>query len=250
MTAKDTVKKLAPEQRPPTATFRLFGVVLTTIFLALIIGIENVQRTPLLWAFLTVIFISRFLEAYSPAAHLMRSYRKDEDQSRWTTWVIGFGFITNMVFPMWEYRHGVQIFINFILPTINFSGRETPPPTQWWNWLGLLFLIGGSIMRLWAIKQAGTSFVPHVKVDSKLKLVSNGPYAYMRHPSYLGTVCSYLGIAMIFNSVIGSLALVVLVIPALLLRIAKEEQLLSNRFGDGWRKYQSQTPWRLIPRVW
>jgi PAS domain S-box-containing protein len=60
------------------------------------------------------------------------------------------------------------------------------------------------MMRLWAIKQAGTSFVPHVKVDPKLKLVTNGPYAYVRHPSYFGTVCSYLGIAMIFSSVIGS----------------------------------------------
>jgi protein-S-isoprenylcysteine O-methyltransferase Ste14 len=106
------------------------------------------------------------------------------------------------------------------------------------------------MIRLWAIKQAGTSFVPHVKVDSKLKLVTNGPYAYVRHPSYLGTVCSDLGIAMIFSSVIGSLALMILVMPALLFRIAKEEQLLSNRFGEGWRKYRSQTPWRLKPHVW
>jgi hypothetical protein len=48
MTAKDTVKKLAPEQRPPTATVRLLGVILTTIFFALVIGVENIQRTPLL----------------------------------------------------------------------------------------------------------------------------------------------------------------------------------------------------------
>jgi hypothetical protein len=44
--------------------------------------------------------MARFLEAYSPVAHLRRSYRKDEDQSRWTTWIMGLGFITNIAFPV------------------------------------------------------------------------------------------------------------------------------------------------------
>jgi protein-S-isoprenylcysteine O-methyltransferase Ste14 len=34
------------------------------------------------------------------------------------------------------------------------------------------------------------------------------------------------------------------------LRIAKEEELLAKRFGEVWKKYQSQTPARLIPNVW
>jgi protein-S-isoprenylcysteine O-methyltransferase Ste14 len=61
---------------------------------------------------------------------------------------------------------------------------------------------------------------------------------------------SYLGIALLFNSVIGASALVVMVIPAMIFRIAKEETLLAARLSEGWKKYQNQTPARLIPHVW
>jgi protein-S-isoprenylcysteine O-methyltransferase Ste14 len=39
-------------------------------------------------------------------------------------------------------------------------------------------------------------------------------------------------------------------IPAIVFRIAKEESLLATRLGEGWKKYQNQTPVRLIPHVW
>ncbi|MGH7451631.1 MAG: methyltransferase family protein [bacterium] len=229
---------------------RVPGAILYTVIFALLLGIKNLQTTPLLWGFLATFFVFRLAEAFTPAANMLKSYRKEEDQSRWTTWIISISFVTNLVFPMWEYRHGLKIFINFLLPTLEYSGRETLPPTYWWNWVGLLLLIAGSTLRLWAIQQAGAAFIPHVKVDSKHKLVTAGPYAYMRHPSYLGTLLSYLGITVLFGSVIGALALALLVIPAMIFRSIKEEQLLSQRFGEAWKNYQSQTPWRLIPRVW
>ncbi len=214
---------------------RVPGAVLYTVIFALLLGIQNVQTTPLLWGFLAAIFVFRLAEAFTPAASALKSYRKEEDQSRWTTWAIGFSFFTNTIAPMLEYRYRLW-------PDL--------PATQWWNWVGLILLIAGSTLRLWAIQQAGAAFIPHVKVDSKHKLVTAGPYAYSRHPSYLGTLVSYLGIAVLFGSVIGAVALAVLVIPTMIFRIFKEEQLLSQRFGEAWKKYENQTPWRLMPRVW
>jgi protein-S-isoprenylcysteine O-methyltransferase Ste14 len=206
-----------------------------SIIFALLLGIKNLQSTPLLWGFLGVIAAMRLAEAFTPAATALRHYRREDDQSRWTTWVIGISFFTNVIAPMLEYRYKLW-------PDL--------PATQWWNWVGLLLLLAGSVARLWAIRQAGEAFIPHVNVDSKLKLITAGPYALVRHPSYLGTFVSYLGIAILFNSIIGAVALVALVIPAIVLRIAKEEELLAKRFGEVWKKYQSQTPARLIPNVW
>ncbi|MGH7600160.1 MAG: methyltransferase family protein [bacterium] len=224
-------------QEPERSTniLRVPGAVLYTVIFALLLGIKNVQATPLLWGFLAIIFVFRLAEAFTPAANALKSYRKEEDQSRWTTWVIGFSFFTNTIAPMLEYRYRLW-------PDL--------PATEWWNWVGLLLLIAGSTLRLWAIQQAGAAFIPHVKVDSKHKLVTAGPYAYVRHPSYLGTLLSYLGIAVLFSSVIGALALVLLVMPAMIFRITKEEQLLSLRFGETWKKYANQTPWRLVPKRW
>jgi protein-S-isoprenylcysteine O-methyltransferase Ste14 len=227
----------AKPQEPEESTniLRVPGAILYTVIFALLLGIKNLQATPLLWGFLAAIFVFRLAEAFAPAARALKHYRKEEDQSRWTTWAIGFSFFTNTIAPMLEYRYRLW-------PDL--------PATQWWNWVGLLLLIAGSTFRLWAIQQAGAAFIPHVKVEAKHRLVTVGPYAYVRHPSYLGTLGSYLGIAVLFGSTIGALALVLLVIPAMIFRILKEEQLLSQRFGEAWKKYQSQTPWRLIPRAW
>jgi protein-S-isoprenylcysteine O-methyltransferase Ste14 len=210
----------------------LLRFVVFTLVFALLLDIENVKRTPLLWGYLFVIALTRFAEVFSPAANTLRNYRKDEDQSRWTTWVIGTSFFTNVIAPMLEYRYTVW------------------PATQWWNWAGLLLLLAGSAMRIWTMQQAGEALVPHVKADAKLKLVTAGPYARVRHPAYLGILASYLGIAILFNSLIGAIALAVMFIPAIVFRIAKEESLLATRLGEGWKKYQSQTPVRLIPHVW
>ncbi len=230
-----TAKAKPQEPEESTNILRVPGAILYAVIFALLLGIKNLQTTPLLWGFLATIFVFRLAEAFTPAASALKSYRKEEDQSRWTTWVIGFSFFTNTIAPMLEYRYRL------------WPGL---PATEWWNWVGLLLLIAGSTFRLWAIQQAGAAFIPHVKVDSKHKLVTAGPYAYVRHPSYLGTLLSYLGIAVLFGSVIGTLALMFLVIPAIILRIIKEERLLSQRFGEAWKKYENQTSWRLILRAW
>jgi protein-S-isoprenylcysteine O-methyltransferase Ste14 len=229
-----TAKAKPQEPDNPINILRVPGAMLYTVIFALLLGIKNLQAAPLLWGFLAAIFVFRLAEAFMPAASALKSYRKEEDQSRWTSWALGFSFFTNTIAPMLEYRYKLW-------PQL--------PATDWWNWAGLLLLIAGSTLRLWAIQQAGAAFTAHVKVDSKHKLVTAGPYALMRHPSYLGTLTSYLGIAVLFDSLIGALALAILVIPAIFLRLTKEEQLLANRFGEAWKKYQSQTPWRLIPHV-
>lgn len=238
--SKNAVEQLtakAKPQEPDNAInlLRVPGAVLYTVIFALLLGIKNLQSVPLLWGFLATIFVFRLAEAFTPAASALKNYRKEEDQSRWTTWAIGFSFFTNTIAPMLEYRYRLW-------PEL--------PATHWWNWVGLLLLIAGSTLRLWAIQQAGAAFIPHVKVDSKLKLVTDGPYALVRHPSYLGLIVSYVGLAILFNSKIAAIALAVLVLPAIVLRIIKEEELLANRFGEAWKKYSAQTPARLTPKVW
>jgi protein-S-isoprenylcysteine O-methyltransferase Ste14 len=228
---------------------RLLGAVVFTAIFALFVGIKNIESSLLLLAFIATIFVSRLAEVFSPAADTLKKYKKDEDQSRWTTFAIAFSFFTNAILPMLEYRHGLVNLANFFVPRWGFQEHQVAG-ADWWNWLGLLFLIAGSALRIRAIHRAGASFLPHVKADAKLKLITDGPYGFVRHPSYLGTLGSYLGIAMIFDSIIGAVSLVALVIPTLILRIKKEEQLLASRFGEGWKKYQTQTPSRLIPGVW
>jgi protein-S-isoprenylcysteine O-methyltransferase Ste14 len=213
----------------------LFHAVLFTTFIALLINVNTVRSSPLFLSLVVLILLIRLAETFTPAANGARHYRRDEDKSKITSWVLGISFFTNFIAPILEWR---------------YQAGAAAPATQWWNWLGLLIFVAGALVKLRAMQQAGEAFIPHVKTDAKLKLVTGGPYALVRHPAYLGLGLSYLGLAILFNSRIGLLALAVLVLPAIVWRITKEEELLATRFGEAWKKYASQAPARLIPKAW
>jgi len=213
----------------------LFHAVLFTTLIALLININTVKSSPLFLSLVALILLVRLAETFTPAANGARHYHRDQDQSKISSWLLGISFFTNLLAPILESR---------------YQAGAAPPVTQWWNGLGLLIFAAGAGLKLRAMQRAGEAFIPHVKVDPKLKLVTDGPYALVRHPAYLGLGVSYLGLAILFNSKIAAIALAVLVLPAIVRRILKEEELLAHRFGEAWKKYVSQTPARLLPKVW
>ena len=79
------------------------------------------------------------------------------------------------------------------------------------------------------------------------RLVTDGVYAVIRHPSYLGLLISSLGWALVFRSAVG-VVLAALMIPPLLARIRAEEKLLRSHFGAKYEIYSSRTA-RLVPGV-
>ena len=80
-------------------------------------------------------------------------------------------------------------------------------------------------------------------------LSTDGVYAHMRHPSYLGIILFLLSIALIFRSGMG---VIIVAVQSLVLirRIQREEALLHQEFGAEWEAYTAATPWRLIPHLY
>ena len=80
-------------------------------------------------------------------------------------------------------------------------------------------------------------------------VISTGPYARVRHPSYTGLLLILAGFGLALGDwrSLGICAL--LPLPALLLRIRVEEAELIRVLGDTYRRYQKQTK-RLIPGLW
>jgi protein-S-isoprenylcysteine O-methyltransferase Ste14 len=78
----------------------------------------------------------------------------------------------------------------------------------------------GLAIRIWAIVTLGQAFRTTVEVDRGQAVISTGPYARIRHPSYAG-----------------------------LLLILVEEAELTRVLGDTYRRYQQHTK-RLIPGLW
>ena len=91
---------------------------------------------------------------------------------------------------------------------------------------------------------------PVVKIqeDRGQRVVSTGPYAFVRHPMYLGGFFYFVGVALLVGSWWGVLFSLV-PIGLLCLRIPIEEKAL--RAGlDGYDAYAARVRYRLIPHVW
>jgi protein-S-isoprenylcysteine O-methyltransferase Ste14 len=85
-------------------------------------------------------------------------------------------------------------------------------------------------------------------VGSDQHVVDTGPYRWIRHPSYTGSLLTIAGFLLCATNW-AALAGVVPVLVGLLYRIRVEEQALSEELGDAYRSYASRTK-RLIPFVY
>src|SRR3984893_2655423 len=104
------------------------------------------------------------------------------------------------------------------------------------RWLGVVLFAAGGALRLWPVFVLGHRFSGLVAIQPGHKLVTNGVYGVIRHPSYLGLLVNSLGWALAFRSGIGILLTVLLISP-LLTRIRAEERLLRTEFGGEYDVY-------------
>jgi len=72
------------------------------------------------------------------------------------------------------------------------------------------------------------------------KVITNGAFKYVRHPLYLASILTYLGLTISTLSLI-SLALFVGIFVFYNYIASYEEKLLEAKFGDEYRKYKERT---------
>jgi protein-S-isoprenylcysteine O-methyltransferase Ste14 len=109
-------------------------------------------------------------------------------------------------------------------------------------WLGLA-------LRIWAVVTLGAAFRTTVEVDLGQSVVSTGPYAWVRHPSYTGLLLIVAGFGLASGNWLAFVVCAVVPLPAVLWRIHVEEAELDRVLGDAYRAYRRRTT-RLVPRVW
>ncbi len=97
-----------------------------------------------------------------------------------------------------------------------------------------IFIVLGLIIRSWANFYA-------VKTE---KLTTSGPYAYVRHPLYLGSFLIMVGFLVMLRVDWWVSLLFVAVVIGLIYRrkILEEESLLLRRFGEEYLDYRSKVP--------
>ncbi len=81
------------------------------------------------------------------------------------------------------------------------------------------------------------------------ELLTNGPYARVRHPFYTGFLALAAGLVILIP-VLETVMLAVLSVGGILFYIQREEKLLLQRYGQAYRDYMRRVPWKLVPRVY
>ena len=108
----------------------------------------------------------------------------------------------------------------------------------------LLLMLFGAAFSIYSISHLGRSF--SIMAEGR-RLVTDGPYARIRHPLYLGEAISFLGLTLQFLSPLA-LVIFALQIAFQLVRMKNEEGVLAGLFPE-YESYKSRTA-RLVPGLY
>lgn len=118
-----------------------------------------------------------------------------------------------------------------------------------WQSASLAIFGLGTAIRWWAIIHLGRFFTVDIAVHGDHRIIEDGPYRYVRHPSYTGLLVEFVGWALSLNSVLAVPVVVVPIILALVHRIRNEEAALRRALGAEYGSYSLRTK-RLVPWIY
>jgi protein-S-isoprenylcysteine O-methyltransferase Ste14 len=189
------------------------------------------------WVFLSVFSVSVFLIT----VYLMKkdtkllerrvnagSAHEKEKSQKVIQFVAQFAFIAVVVFPSIDHRFGWSTVPAYIC----IIGD-------------MLVALGLFVVFLVFRKNTFTSAT--IEVASDQKVISTGPYAFVRHPMYSGAIIMLLGVPLALGSWWGLLAVIPITF-VMIWRLLDEEKFLSRDL-PGYIEYCAKVRWHLVPGI-
>ena len=189
------------------------------------------------WAYLGEFFAAAFLITLylmkkDPALLKRRlsagpTAEKEKTQKIIMFWA-SLGFIASLVVPALDYR---------------FSWSHVSPS-------GIIagdVLVALCFYCTFLVYKENTFTSATIEVADNQKVISTGPYGFVRHPMYAGGLLLFIGTPLALGSYWGLLALAA-TLPALIWRLLDEEEFLARNLL-GYTEYCAKVRWRLIPGV-
>jgi protein-S-isoprenylcysteine O-methyltransferase Ste14 len=114
------------------------------------------------------------------------------------------------------------------------------------RWLGVAGSIISSLLLIWMFRSLGSNITDSVTIRKEHRLVTEGPYRWIRHPLYTFGGMLFLSLSL----VMGTWLIPLIGIPTytiLVHRTGIEEAQLQDRFGEEYHQYSLRTG-RFLPR--
>jgi len=133
-------------------------------------------------------------------------------------------------------------------PQIHFSVLAIPFHSSYPIALtGFGLVIAGLAFSAWARDVLGRNWSGRVIIQDSHQLITIGPYAYVRHPLYIGIVVAIVGTALIVADTGASIGFF-FSLAFFWLKATREERLLEAEFGSVYASYRERTG-SLLPRI-
>jgi protein-S-isoprenylcysteine O-methyltransferase Ste14 len=123
---------------------------------------------------------------------------------------------------------------------------EVPLP-NWVYSLGAALVIISFPLLIWTHESLGANFNTILGTRDRRHLVTQGPYRWVRHPMYSVLFLFLLGILLLTGNLLIGGFLLGSFLVTIGTRVAKEESVLEEAYGDEYRTYKQRTG-RFWPR--
>ena len=135
------------------------------------------------------------------------------------------------------------------LATLDAGRMRWSEVPLWVILIGYLLLIGGIAVTTWA-QAVNPFFEPGVRVQKERaqRVITSGPYGFVRHPGYTAAIAMFVGIPLALASW-WALLPATLAIMLLVVRTSWEDRLLQIELS-GYADYARRTRYRLLPGFW
>lgn len=122
----------------------------------------------------------------------------------------------------------------------------------WVRWAGLALGIFSTWLNAWSHKtlsqKLGADFDPALRLLKVPALVTEGPYARMRHPIYLAFLLMQISVLLLTSNWFIGLCGIAIIVAVIAIRVPEEEKLLIEQFGEQYQNYMKHSG-SLLPKL-
>jgi protein-S-isoprenylcysteine O-methyltransferase Ste14 len=215
---------------------------LTSIYLAfvggLLFGAAGRLDWPMAWVYLIILLVSTVvLIAFGNREMLMVRAGKQKGAKKWDRILTAVSFL--LFWPVSNVVAGLDFGRLHLSPSI-----PMPVPI-----VAMIAFAAGLALSVWAMV-ANKFFAKFVQIqtDRKHTVITNGPYACVRHPGYAGSFLSFISLPVALGSLWALLPALV-GLSLWVVRTYLEDRTLQKEL-DGYSEYACRVRWRLVPGIW
>jgi protein-S-isoprenylcysteine O-methyltransferase Ste14 len=200
----------------------------------------GIRAWPAAWIFLALwfgswVFVLVWLFRQDPDLFWERMRFQTSDQAR----------LDKIIYPLLH----VSMFLWLLFTAYDAARYHWSPVPTWLQALGAIILICSLLLYFVTFREnTFLSALVRVQQERDQKVISTGPYHYVRHPMYASTLIFVIATPLLLGAWLGILAAPVVMI-VLAWRAVLEERTLQKEL-PGYSEYMRLVKYRLVPFVW